>query len=355
VAGKVPVMLPKVSISPFSLERLEEVARSRRYSNFGEQVNELESRFAAHFGVDKSHVVVASNATQALMGSLSVSPKQHWRLPSWTFVATAHAVLNSSKTAEFIDVDLSTWMMPVETRNSGEMGQLVVLPFGSGLEAFEWGDSAEVIVDAAASFGSMEGALFDIPRQTTVVFSLHATKVLGVGEGSVSVFGDAAVAKEFRSWTNFGFSGSRIASSPGSNAKMDEFSAALIHGELDQWATIKSDWQQAREKVQKLSAEFNLETPDFLREAISPYWIVKLPSTEERNRLEAVLKECEIESRHWWGDGCHRMPPFGEIHRSTLADTDLLASTTLGLPLFRGIADLELQAIRVALQKFRDG
>jgi dTDP-4-amino-4,6-dideoxygalactose transaminase len=352
VSSRVPVMLPRVSIHPSSLERLGEVARSQRYSNFGPQVDELELRFAAHFGVDKSQVVVAANATQALVGSLSISPTKHWRLPSWTFVATAHAVLNSSKTAEFIDVDSATWMMPVENENSGETGNLVVLPFGRRLEAFEWEDSTQVIVDAAASFGSMEGALSNIPRQTTVVFSLHATKVLGVGEGSVSVFGDAAVAKEFRSWTNFGFSGSRIATGSGSNAKMDEFTAALIHGELDQWPAIKNEWQEAREKVQELSAEFNLETPDFLREAISPYWIVKLPSMAERNRLEAVLKECEIESRRWWGDGCHRMPAFGKIKFSDLNATENLASTTTGLPLFRGISETEIGRLRGALRTF---
>ena len=81
------------------------------------------------------------------------------------------------------------------------------------------------IIDGAASLGSIE-TLKNLPETSNLVFSLHATKYLGSGEGGLVVTGTKEIADELRSWSNFGFQGSRQSMTQGTNAKMSEIQAA---------------------------------------------------------------------------------------------------------------------------------
>ena len=322
------------------------VRRRGVFSNFGPQVSELELRFSEFFGVDPERVVLAGNATLALQGLIQNSHSAHWEIPSWTFAATAHAAYSSGKSFTFVDVLEQNWMTPVKERGQSSFGQLTVLPFGVPLFDFGWGDEAEVIIDAAASLGSMEkSSLMCLPNNTSVAFSLHATKVLGVGEGSVVVFGSHERANTFREWTNFGFSGSRSSKFIGTNGKLSEYVACLLHSELDNWDAIKREWIRARGIVDRISTELNIANQPGSRGVISPYWVVDLQSENSRVRAQNKLSASGINSRRWWEQGCHQMPAFSKIPRGHLPITSSLASKTLGLPFFRGITEKQVVSV----------
>lgn len=149
------------------------------------------------------------------------------------------------------------------------------------------------------------------------------------------VFGNPDRAKQLRSWSNFGFSHSRTSISLGTNAKMDELTAAFLHAQLDDWERISKDWMASRSIVKRLSEEYELKEPEFLKGVISPYWIVELSSREERDAFESLLEREEVETRKWWGEGCHQMKVFDHINRSSLPVTESVAGRTLGLPFYR--------------------
>ena len=344
-------MQPKVIDPGMSLERLRAVAKSGLFSNFGPQVRELEQRFAEIFGVPSTQVVTAANATLALTGAMSVSEASSWNIPAWTFAATAHAATMTGMPFRFVDVSPETWM--IDTSNAGQAGEgtVLVMPFGTPLAEANWGDDAEVVVDAAASFGSMVDKFPTLPLRTSLVFSLHATKVLGVGEGAVIVFGDADRATAFRSWSNFGFTGSRDSVSSGTNAKMGEYIAALLHTELDHWPQALGEWQNVRTLVDAASDGTGLPLQPHSRGVVGPYWIAILDDSEARRALEDAFTEAGIETRRWWGPGLHRMPAFAGVPFSDLRHTNILASRYLGLPFFRDLTHEQVDKIVRVLEK----
>jgi dTDP-4-amino-4,6-dideoxygalactose transaminase len=49
-------------------------------------------------------------------------------------------------------------------------------------------------------------------------------------------------------------------------------------------------------------------------------------------RVAEALDAAGVDSRHWWGQGCHRDAAFADCRREDLPATERLASATLGLP-----------------------
>jgi dTDP-4-amino-4,6-dideoxygalactose transaminase len=50
--------------------------------------------------------------------------------------------------------------------------------------------------------------------------------------------------------------------------------------------------------------------------------------------MAKTLAALGVETRDWWGVGCHRQPAFEHCPRAPLPVTDALAAATLGLPYF---------------------
>lgn len=325
---------------------LAEIEEVGIYGNFGPQVNAMETEFSELVGVPNSQLVSASNATLALQGAMLVLGCQSWVVPSWSFAATAHSALLQDAKVYFGDVQANTWALSPSGVESGE-GAVVTAPFGAQVTiGQEWNHVSALVIDAAAAVGAFPVICEGFNRPWATVVSLHATKVLGIGEGAFVVFSTAELASRFRQWTNFGFFGSRESESPGTNAKLSEVSAAIARLRLARWAEERSTWQSTRLYVHELCARLGINPPFSSKSWISPYWIVDLPSADTKSRLVRRLALESIETRDWWSSGCHNMPAFAGIeHRHPLKVTEHLASVSVGLPYFRSISERELDAI----------
>lgn len=349
----VPVMRP-VLPSPSSIAAyLAEMDRSGRYSNFGPLSLRLEERMASRLGVAAEQVVAVANATLGIAGSLVVADAASWTLPSWSFTATAAAARLAAVDVAFADVGAADWwMVPGEPCGDG-WGRLHVAPFGDGLDSFAWDEHGETVVDAAASLGMCDGPLGHLPPAAAVVFSLHATKVLGAGEGGIAVFGDVARAEAFRSWTNYGFAGTRTSGRAGINAKMSEPAAACALAALDGWTAERYEWAAARALVDDLLAEVGLPQAPGQGGRISPYAVVVLPDRPTLEVAAESLAAAGVGTRRWWGDGCHRMPAYRDVPSGPLEVTDRLADTVLGLPMWRGLGPGDCGRILRGLERAR--
>src|SRR5512141_600497 len=97
------------AIAPY-LQRIDE---ARWYSNFGPLLTEFEARIAGRYRPG-TEVVTVTNATQALtlaLKAMDLPAGGYVALPAWTFVATAHAVMQAGLKPWFLDVDPQTWML----------------------------------------------------------------------------------------------------------------------------------------------------------------------------------------------------------------------------------------------------
>jgi len=134
---KLPVARPFMPSAQQILPYLKRIDESGWYSNFGPLLTELEQRLASRFAGPVA-VVTAANGTQALTLALMASRAPQGSLcavPSWTFVATLHAIVAAGLIPWMVDVDPDTWMVEPERLKSqlpqapGPVG--AVIPVGA--------------------------------------------------------------------------------------------------------------------------------------------------------------------------------------------------------------------------------
>ncbi len=325
---------------------IREIESSGVYSNFGPQVSALEAELATLLGCRPSRVVTTANATLGIHGAISVMEPKSWVLPSWTFVATAHAAMAGAGSMEFGEVDPVTWMLNPSEVHIGE-GAVITAPFGSRMSVGEeWNHVSAIVVDAAAAVGAFPQFSETFRRPWAAVVSMHATKVLGIGEGGFAVFSDDRLADRFRQWTNFGFFGSRVAETPGSNAKLSEIAAAIARYRLSGWERERASWIEARRRVHEVGSKLGINPSFSDDDWVAPYWIAEFSSEDQKSAVVRALTEEKIGSRDWWSLGCHAMSAFSTVgSRSPLTTTEHIARKSVGLPFFRGITGREVARI----------
>ena len=348
----IPVFKVDMALGEDFLALMEEINESGTYSNFGPQVTRMESEFAEFVGLAPEHVVSTGNATLGIQGSMVVLAQDSWVLPSWTFAATAHAGLMATESILFGEIDEISWALePSEV--SKKSGAVLTAPFGAQLTiGAEWNHVGALVVDAAAAVASFPIFLPEFRQPWAVVVSLHATKILGIGEGGFVAFSSKEIAQTFRQWTNFGFLGSRESQFVSTNAKLSEVSAAIARLRLRRWPEEKNSWLQARWLVDQVAEEFDIKPKFASSTLISPYWIVEFRSHSDKLATMKSLERSRIGFRDWWSAGCHRMPAFRQIKSvGSLELTEDVAGRSLGLPFFRGITDRDVSRVRLAIEE----
>lgn len=325
------VMQPLMPSSEDLLPYLRRIDESKAYSNFGPLHHELSARLARYFSVSPQQVVLMSNATLALQASVELLAEigSEVDLPSWTFTATAAAVIAARAKPNFLDVD-ENWRVLL----NGTKSLLIdVLPFGAGLRTTgEY--KSNTIIDGAASFDALKGCGPFLREDSVLILSMHATKLIGAGEGAICIVRDEIWAERMRSWSNFGFEqGFRISASKGTNAKLSEYACAVALASLDKWPETRDKLQL----IQKLAFEFceRLKlrlAPPMNSEYVTPYWIIEFESGLDKVEAVRALAEYEIETRNWWEEGCHQMAAYSDFSTAELFQTEKIAARSLGLP-----------------------
>jgi dTDP-4-amino-4,6-dideoxygalactose transaminase len=356
------VLKPQLPSAAQILPYLESIDAGRWYSNAGPLVNELEERLSRHLGFGNQRgVITAANATMGITVALLARAPAAGSLclmPSWTFAATPHAARAAGLTPWFHDVDRRTWALnPYEVmeslkRISRPVGAVVaVSPFGAPIPMDAWQEFEDrtgipVVVDAAAGFDSAQ------PHRIPQIVSLHATKILGAGEGGFIATTDTQLIERLRACCNFGFQGSRNAMLAALNAKMSEYHAAVGLASLVSWrdtrqqhARIAQWYRQAMPRLARVSLQ-----PGYGRGWVSGTTSVLLPP-RSKARIAAQLSKSGIETKEWWGEGCHVQRAFMDYPRGVLQVTEELGGRVLGLPHSPDMQQRDVQRVADALSE----
>jgi dTDP-4-amino-4,6-dideoxygalactose transaminase len=303
VSALIKLLVPCMPHRSELTKYLERIDLNLWYSNFGPLERELRERLEKKYA---AHIVTVSSCTAGLelmyrhyrdLGNVSIA------LPSLTFPATVLAAKREGLWIEFEDVDPLTWTH-----------QAVA---GFGLPA------TGVWVDAAAAFGEQT-----VPSWMTAVFSLHATKAVGAGEGGFIVTHDKHLADKFRRQTNFGFVDG-ISHEWGTNAKMSEYACAVALTSLDAWD---------REPWLRLDGWYRDYLPQSVGQqdrplGVYPILAVKLPGGCSVSGILVRLINLDIETRRWYWPPMHQHPIMsGQGILPGLPVTDDLSARLLGLP-----------------------
>ncbi len=308
----------------------------------GPEVEAFEREFAAYLGV--KHAIGVANGTDAItiaLRALGVGPGDEVVVPSFTFYATAEAVVTAGAKPVFCDVDPGTRNVTVETVRAalspGCKAIVAVDLFGLPAPAGELREAfgLPVLEDAAQAAGASwkgrrAGALGDV-----ATFSFYPSKNLSCfGDGGAVTTDDDEVAELVRTLRFHGSRDKKTFEYVGYNSRLDELQAAILRvllPELDSWGAGRRAAAQAY--VDAGLGEF--VTLPAVPDGAEAAWHLYVVSHADADVLERVLADAGIGARGYYRTPIHRQRAMAPYAREglELPYTEELARTNIALPM----------------------
>src|SRR5579875_946277 len=318
----------------------------------GEELAAFEAELAAYLGV--GHVIGVANGTDAItlaLAALGVGPGDEVLVPSFTFFASAEAVLPTGARPVFCDVDPDTFCVSAETVRPALTPRtraiIAVDLFGNPHPAGELAQfGLPVVEDAAQALGSTLDGRRAGALGTLSTFSFYPSKNLPcLGDGGAVATDDARLAERLRLLRNHGSRERYSHELAGCNSRLDELQAALLRVLLPRL----EDWGQARhrcgERYRQLGLGEHVALPCSPPGA-QPAWHLYVVRHRERERLAQALTRAQVQARVYYGVPTHRQAPMRPFSAGTqLPVTDELAATHLAIPVGPTLDDRQLELV----------
>jgi dTDP-4-amino-4,6-dideoxygalactose transaminase len=293
-------------------------------------------------------------------------------IPSFTFVATAHALQWQEITPVFCDIDRATHNLDPDRIEA------MITPRTTGIIGVHlWGRPCDVerltaiaerrkltlLFDAAHAFGCSHGGRMIGSFGHCEVFSFHATKLLSSFEGGAVVTNDGAFADKLRLMRNFGFAGYDHVIYIGTNGKMCEAAAAMgltNLDSLDDFVAINRHNYAAYAQVLRAIPGLSLLTYSSSERNNYQYIVVEVDAERfglDRDELVAVLHAENVLARRYFYPGVHRMEPYRSFFPHAgllLAQTEWVAARVLLLPTGQSIDETAIRTIGGILRAAHD-
>lgn len=199
----------------------------------GPKVAEFERAVAAYVGA--GHAVATSSCTTALHLALvlhGIGAGDEVIVPSFTFIATANAVLYAGATPVFVDIDPRTYNLDpagVEaaitrrTRAIMPVHQIGLAADMDALTAIARRHHLILLEDAAPAIGATYKGRRVGGLGNPTCLSFHPRKVITTGEGGMLLTDDAAVAERARALRAHGMSMSDLARHHADRVVVEEY------------------------------------------------------------------------------------------------------------------------------------
>ena len=212
---------------------------------YGEQVRAFEQAYAVFHNV--RYAVTCTNGTTAIeagLRAIGVVPGDEVIVPSYTFVATASAVVTVGAVPVFADIEPDTLCLgpkDVDARVTPRTRAIIPVHVAgrfadmAGLTAVAAKHGLQILEDAAHAWGSMLDGAGPGTIGRCATFSFQVTKNMTAGEGGIILTNDEGLADLCRSFMHCGRrKGSNWYDHDylGTNARMTEFQAAILLAQL---------------------------------------------------------------------------------------------------------------------------
>jgi dTDP-4-amino-4,6-dideoxygalactose transaminase len=349
------------------LERVNDILERRWLSNFGPYHQEFEQRIAELCEV--KHCVAVCNATAGLQLLIrATGMREEVIVPSFTFVATAHALQWLGITPLFCDVDPDTHNLDPDCVEE------LITPQTTGIVGVHvWGrpcdtDALETIAreygvtlifDAAHAIGCSHRERMIGNFGLAEVLSFHATKVLNTFEGGAILTNDDRLAEKLRPMAGFGFTTYDTVVCLGTNAKLNEISAAMGITMLESFDDIvavnRGNYHQYRSELDDVPG-LTVVPYDERERCNYQYVVLELDEAKtgvSRDELMGLLWDENVRARRYFSPGCHLMEPYGSLYpeaRLRLRETERLAERVLVLPTGTAVTPSQIAAVSAVIR-----
>ncbi len=231
----IPVTKPYLPNKEKYKAYIDQIYDSEHLTNNGPLLQSLEKRLAEHLGV--KHVICVANGSLALQVAYkALDLKGEVITTPFTFAATASTLVWEGLTPVYSDIDGDSWnLAPSLIEEKITKKTSAILPvhvFGNPCEVDEIQKIADkhnlkIIYDAAHAFGTLYEGQSVLKHGDISTLSFHATKLFHTIEGGAVITESDEIADKVRQLINFGITGPDKIEGIGTNAKMNEFEAAM--------------------------------------------------------------------------------------------------------------------------------
>ena len=208
----------------------------------------------------------------------------------------------------------------------------------------------KVIYDAAHAFGVKRNGVDCANYGDMAMFSCHATKVFHTIEGGITVFKDDEVHKNVDILTNFGFTSHEDVGYISTNARMNEYEAAMGICNLRHFEEEVTKRKIASEKYDErllgIKGIHKIAPQDGVAQNYAYYPIFFDGYKYNRNEIQQKLKDEMILARKYF----YPIIPELSCYKEQYGDLDLpiarhAAETVLALPMYADLSEDDVNRI----------
>lgn len=331
---------------------VDEIFRSGWITNNGPMVKELEKRLAQYLGV--KNIVLVANGTIALEIAYRVLEIKDYVITTpFSFVATTSSLVTNGLKPIFADINPHTLNIdPKNIRENITKNTTAIVPvhvFGNACDVEEIASIAKehdlkVIYDAAHAFDVNYNGTSILNCGDVSTVSFHATKLFHTIEGGALIINDDSLVKKARYLINFGIENAESIPGLGTNAKMNEFEAAMGLCMLDEMENIKDKRERLYGRYEKalkgvvVSPEHNMKST-----YNHSYFPIILKNHDEMLKVQKALRDKEIIPRRYFYpslDTLHYIEP-----KQFMPNSRDISDRILCIPLYPELKEAEQNEI----------
>jgi perosamine synthetase len=358
----IPINLPKIGEE--EVQAVVKVMRSGYLTSglgTGPVVTEFEKAFASY--AQAKHAIAVNTGTAALhaaVAAVGVKAGDEVILPSFTFVATAEAVVLAGGKPVFADIDPETYNLdPQAVAKAVTKKTKAILPvdlYGLSADMEPIKEVAlkfdcAIVEDAAQAHGltyldKPAGAFAD-----AACWSMYASKNITTGEGGVITTNDDKVAEVARMVRTHGEKAKYASEMLGTNYRMSEIQAAIGVEQLKKLPVFVAKRRENAEHLTEILCKSNMLCLPHEFEGDKHSWYLYTArlyhGTEEgRNKLLDGLHQNGIGAEAYYVHPVHTMPYYRSTFGSSiLPATEEAAKQVFSLPIHPGVTSDQVEFI----------
>lgn len=357
---KIPINVPLVGKEEISavISTLKDGTLTSAANEGGKNVREFE-KLASSFVKSKFAVAVNSGtaALQASLVALDIKKGDEVLIPSFTFVATANAVVSTGAKPVFVDILGENYTMdPRDMEKKISKKTKAIIPvhlygnvsFLDRILEISKKHNLSVIEDSAQSLGST------LKRKHTGTFSdlgcysMYPAKVMTAGEGGFIVTSSKKLHEKLLMIRNHGMLKGYDTRMFGLNLRLPEISAAIAKIQIKKLPKFLKTRKKNSKLLSQLISDLKIKIPKE-RKNESVNWYLYTIETSNRNKILHKLNSKGIGAAAYYPTPIHKTPFYKQ--KISLPQTEWASSHVLSLPIHPKVNPKDIEFIAKTLRE----
>ncbi len=351
---------------------IDENALTSAARDGGKRVQEFESSLRTFLNV--KHVISVNSGTAALHAALlalDIKTGDEVLLPSFTFVATANAVVASGAKPVFVDINTKDYTIDLhDLKKKISKKSKAIIPvhlYGHPADLTELNEIANqysiyIIEDACQSLGSTYKNKQTGTFGTMGCFSMYASKVLTAGEGGAIVTNEDELADTLKMIRNHGMVEGYDTRLLGLNYRLPELSAAIAKIQMKKLKTIldlrRRNSLLLSNLLETIIKKYNINIPQEDQIKKFNWYLYTLAfngSGDDLTLRDHIMKkmiENGIGVAVYYDPPVHKTPFYQKFSlNDDLQNTNWSSEHVLSFPVHPGVSEIDIQNIVNVLEK----